>query len=107
MDIVAAQSKISPELMSKFISRIGDGTATACVEMEDMNHNTNELGNNNSPLPNLDLYVYDSNGNLIASSTTLYSNFEIVLFIPTSPGIYTVKITGTTEAREYVGLAMW
>ena len=72
-----------------------------------MNHNTNELGNNNSSLPNLDLYVYDSNQNLIASSTTLYSNFEIVLFVPTSPGIYTVKITGTTEAWEYVGLAMW
>lgn len=73
----------------------------------DMNHSTNELGSNNLPLPNLDLYVYDSDGNLITSSTTLYSNFEIVLFVPTSPGIYTVHITGSTEALEYVGLAMW
>lgn len=66
----------------------------------DIDHTTNTLGNNNPPLTNFDLHVYDAEGNLVASSATLYSNFEIVQFVPTSPGIYTIKITGTTDMQE-------
>lgn len=73
----------------------------------DFDHATNTLGNNNPPLPNLDLFIFDSEGNLIASSNTSYSNFEIVQFVPCSPGIYTIRITGSTNALEYVGLALW
>lgn len=75
----------------------------------DIDHSTNELGDNNPALTNLDLYIYDSEGNLVASSTTLYNNCEIVQFVPTAPGTYTVKIVlvGTTSIKEYIGLALW
>lgn len=76
---------------------------------KDINHTTNELGDNNPDLTNFDLYVYDSSGNVVCQSTTEYSNFEIVQFIPEAPGIYTIVIVlnGTSSTREYVGLAIW
>ncbi len=41
---------------------------------------------------NLDLYIYDVNGNLVCSSTTTNNNVEIVDFTPASNGNYTIKI---------------
>lgn len=58
---------------------------------------------------NLNLAVYAPNGTQISSST-LYSNYEIVQFVPTVSGQYTIKITrsGTsTSTREVVGISMW
>ena len=41
---------------------------------------------------NLDLYVYNTNGNIIGSSTTTNNNVEIVDFTATYTGKYTIKI---------------
>lgn len=62
------------------------------------------------PLTNLDLKVYAPDGSLLRSSTTLYSNYEIVQFTPTQTGNYTikiVKITSGTTNSEKVGIAVW
>ena len=60
---------------------------------------------------NLDLQVYDPNGNQIGnSSVTTNSNFEIVQFVPTLSGQYKIEIkrVGTsTSDKEIVGIAVW
>lgn len=61
----------------------------------------------NPEIADLDLFIFDSNGNMIAYSTTAYSNFEIVQFVPEGTGIYTIKILGSTDSVEHVGLAIW
>lgn len=61
-------------------------------------------------MPNLNLSVYDANGNLVKSSTMTYANFEIVQFVPTGTGTYTIKITcvGTQPtANQVIGIAVW
>ena len=60
-------------------------------------------------MSNLDLSVYDPNGNLVDSSTTTKSNFEIVQFSPTIAGTYEIRITdlGGHTGKDYVGLALW
>lgn len=68
---------------------------------------TNGTTGSNPALANLDLYVYDTDGNLVASSTTLFSNFEIVQFIPEGTGEYIIRITGSTDLMEHVGIALW
>ena len=58
----------------------------------------------------LDLYVYAPNGSLVGSSTTSYSNYEIVQFQPSQTGTYTIKITrngSSTSTKEHVGIAVW
>ena len=59
----------------------------------------------------LDLRVYDPNGNQIGnSSVTTNSNFEIVQFVPTLSGQYKIEIkrVGTsTSDKEIVGIAVW
>ena len=63
----------------------------------------------NPGLTNFNLLVLDSTGREIASSTTAYSNFEIVQFKPEAPGVYTIRIEIVVESdrTEYVGLAIW
>lgn len=73
----------------------------------DIFHKPGFVFEDNPPLTNIDLYVYDSEGNLVTSSCTAYSNFEIVQFYPSAPGVYTVKITGSSNIKEYIGLAVW
>jgi hypothetical protein len=58
-------------------------------------------------MANLNLYVYDPNGTLVGSSTTSMGNFEIVQFIPTVSGNYRIEITGSSEEKEYIGIALW
>ena len=67
-----------------------------------------EQGCVQSPLANLDLYVYAPDGSCLGSSTTLYSNFEIVQFVPHVTGEYKIDIqcSGTDE-EEFVGIAVW
>ncbi|MBR6108378.1 MAG: S8/S53 family peptidase [Clostridia bacterium] len=67
---------------------------------------------NYSPnLTNLNLYVYAPNGDLVGCSKTEYANFEIVQFVPTQTGNYTIKITrvagSSGSSKEYVGIALW
>lgn len=73
-----------------------------------IDHTSNTMGTN-PDLTNFNLYVYDSSGELVACSETVYSNFEIVQFIPEAPGVYTIRIEIVIESdrKEYVGLAIW
>lgn len=61
-------------------------------------------------IPNLDLKVFAPDGTLVGSSTTSYSNFEIVQFYTPTTGTYSIQIikrgTGST-LRENVGIAVW
>ena len=61
-------------------------------------------------MSDLNLEVYDPNGNLIDSSTTEKSNFEIVQFSPMIAGSYEIRIKdyGNNHiGKDYVGLAVW
>lgn len=63
-----------------------------------------------TPFGNLDLRVYNPNGNLIASSTTVSSNYEVVEFDPVVSGMYIIKIfkSGSNNStKEHVGVAIW
>lgn len=67
----------------------------------------NHINVGGAPLANLDLYVYDPQGNLICASTLIYNNYEIVQFAPEVTGNYTVVITGFGENKEHIGIALW
>ena len=76
----------------------------------------NSLSNHTFPtfyddydLSNLNLQIIGPNGNVVASSTTSYSNFEIVQFVPTVTGNYTLKVirVSGTSALENIGLAVY
>ncbi len=75
---------------------------------KNINHTNNSMGTN-LELTNFNLYVYDSQGALIAYSETAYSNFEIVQFKPVPPGTYriVIEIEEASNSPEYVGLAIW
>lgn len=61
----------------------------------------------NNYYDNLDLYVYDTNGNLIGSSTTVNNNVEIVDFTAEVAGEYTIEITRVpTEHQSDVSFAL-
>ena len=70
-----------------------------------------ELGNIDPGLfTNLDLKVYAPNGSLVGSSTTLYSNYEIIEFSPSASGTYKIKIirnSNNASPKEIVGIAAW
>ncbi len=59
-------------------------------------------------MPNLNLYIYDPNGNLVSSSTTT-NNVEIAEFVPKTYGTYSIKVEKTsspsTSATTYFGLS--
>ena len=69
----------------------------------------NEYSNfNKTNMANLDLFVYDPEGIFLGSSTTLYSNFEIVQFIPETTGSYRINIAAKDCSEvQYVGIAVW
>lgn len=59
-------------------------------------------------MTDLDISVYDPNGNLIGSSTTSESNFEIVQFSPTISGSYRIRINAYgCDEKDHVGIAVW
>ena len=60
-----------------------------------MNRGTYTFAHKDDNFPigmDLDLYVYDPNGNPVAQSTNRYDGFEFVSFTPTVTGNYTVQI---------------
>lgn len=61
------------------------------------------------PFSNLDLQVLDPNGSVVGSSTTDYGNFEIVQFVPTVTGYYSIKVTRTSgsASKENIGIAVY
>lgn len=70
-------------------------------------HESDAETGTNANIANLDLYIYDSDGDLVTSSTMSYGNFEIVQFVPEGDGVYTIVVTGSTNNLEHVGLAIW
>lgn len=60
-------------------------------------------------LPNWNLYVYDPNGTLVGSSITSYSNYEIVQFVPSISGTYTIKLlrAGSYTEKSHIAIAVW
>lgn len=59
-------------------------------------------------MPNLNLYIYDPSGNLVASSTTT-NNVEIAEFVPKTYGTYSIKVekasSPSTSATTYFGIS--
>ncbi len=49
-------------------------------------------------LANLDLQIYNSNGQLLYSSATSNNNVEIIEFNPSSSDIYTIRVVNTSPA---------
>ncbi|PWK13142.1 S8 family peptidase [Tumebacillus permanentifrigoris] len=66
-----------------------------------------------TPLSDLDLYVYDPAGTLVGYSTaglsSVNNNYELVEFLPKISGTYTLKVVGASGVTnpEYVGVAWW
>jgi hypothetical protein len=66
-----------------------------------------------TPLSDLDLYIYDPSGALVGYSTagpsSVNNNYELVEFLPKVSGTYTLKIVGASGVTnpEYVGVAWW
>ena len=77
------------------------------VKRNTITDHENSVNVSGAPLTNLDLYVYDPQGNLIAASTLTYNNYEIVQFVPEDTGNYTIGITGFGENKEHLGVARW
>lgn len=55
----------------------------------------------------LDLFLYDANGNNVAYSSSTNNSFEFIQFQPTTSGTYTVKVQAYswTASSTYFGLA--
>ncbi len=91
------------------ISTYSNTMTRVCIfwlKRNSIDHSTNTI--TESPLANLDLYVYGPDGNLLGSSTTTKGNFEIVQFVPTVTGTYRIQIRCTnSDLKEYVGIAVW
>ncbi len=77
------------------------------LKKNSVNHTSNSVSL--TTCSNLNLYVYGPSGNLVGSSATLLSNYEIVQFVPTVSGTYTIKIEdlGSYSGSDYVGIAVW
>lgn len=59
-------------------------------------------------MTDLNLYVYDPNGNIVGYSSTDYGNFEIVQFTPTMSGSYKIQIRANNcIEKDHVGIAVW
>lgn len=60
-------------------------------------------------LADLNLYVYDPDGNLVASSTETSCNTEIVDFKPNKTGTYKIVVKQQSDVNRtvYFGLAWW
>lgn len=62
--------------------------------------------NYNMTLDNFDIYLYNSTGTLIGSSTTTYNNVEIIdAYIPTT-GTYTLKIVRTSSTNRTIPMGI-
>jgi hypothetical protein len=59
------------------------------------------------PIADLNLEVFDPNGVSLGTSALEKGNFEIVQFFPETSGNYTIKITGSSSEKEYIGIALW
>ncbi|MGM9680077.1 MAG: S8 family serine peptidase [Eubacteriales bacterium] len=59
-------------------------------------------------LPDLDLKLYDPNGNLVAYSVTAKNNIEILEYTPTVSGVYTIEVeTFTASSGDVCYSVAW
>lgn len=68
--------------------------------------NTMNGTNRNLTLDNFDIHLYDSNGNLIDSSTTTFNNVEIIDTYISTTGNYTLKITRPTSTSLEIDMGL-
>lgn len=68
---------------------------------------TNDSSITSGAITNLNITVKNPSGSTVASSSTTYNNVEIVDFVPTVTGTYTIEITRNDSYSEtvYYGLA--
>ena len=59
------------------------------------------------PIADLNLRVKSPSGAILDSSMTSTANFEIIQFIPTTSGTYTLEITGSADSTVHIGIAAW
>ena len=88
---------------------LSTGTKTIAISWLKRNtgSGTNHTTVSSPTLTDFDLKVYDSSGNLVASSVSVYNNAELVRFNATTTSVYTVKITRYTNnsTSERISLA--
>jgi serine protease AprX len=81
------------------------------VALSWLKRNTMDSNGNvsNPTLSDLDLYVYDPDGNEVGRSRSGPSNFELVEFVPQKSGYYTIKVDPYRLDNEYetIGIAWW
>ncbi len=73
--------------------------------LADSQHNITE-----TELPNWNLKVYGPDGSIVGTSSTFYSNFEIIQFVPPSSGTYRIEISraaSSNNTQSNIGLAVW
>ena len=61
-----------------------------------------------SSLQDINIYLIDSNNQVVASSETEYNNLEIIEYTPTVSGTYTVisqRNSSSLDAATYIGEA--
>lgn len=60
-------------------------------------------------IPDLNLIVFSPTISHMGASTTQYSNFEIVQFVPEESGEYIIRINAaeTVTDTQYIGVAIW
>ena len=54
----------------------------------------------------LDIVVRNPNGQYVDQSILEFANFEIVQFVPSVSGNYTLQIIGSSTEKEYIGIAL-
>jgi subtilisin family serine protease len=72
---------------------------------------TTDITNNllQGRLADLDVEIFDPNGNLVEGSYSGYNNFEMVQFDPTITGQYRIQVKqfSNSDQKVYFGLAWW
>lgn len=68
--------------------------------------NTMNGTNRNLTLDNFDIHLYDSNGNLLDSSTTTFNNVEIIDTYISTTGNYTLRITRPTSTNLEIDMGL-
>lgn len=98
--VVAANQKPIDE----YSVRMSSGR-TYRISMSFMRPSTGSINTNNLAicnLPDLDLKIYDPNGNQVAYSTTSKNNIEIVEFTTSVSGTYTIAVNTFTASNANV-----
>ena len=64
----------------------------------------NILINSRDDVDDIDLYLKDSNGTILASSTSANNNVEIIEYYITKTGYYSIDVKAYKRAKNYKGM---